>query len=255
VIVFFFAALFSFSIVAASFLEMRSVPPAAEAWLAEIILSDQSLWSLYRRVPYRHHKDHITELEAIFGALSGTVPFSGLSKPSRAVHISDSTWSHWKKLLKVDPPWRPSRRAHAAVRRIFTDLQEKALLRRIEPTYLDRGRYEYDENFRHYAMSFYKEIRQQLENDAKANPEAQRQLEVLPLFKASAPFIWDFRRRSRLSLQRQSLKRRCVATPESQETLMSHVKNYARRSSRKNLDINETNWRSASPGFWTWATA
>jgi hypothetical protein len=98
---------------AVAFLDMSSVPPTAETWLAEILLSDQTACSLSGRGPYRHHKDHIAQLEPIFAALSGTVPFGGLSKLSQAVHISDSTLSHWKKLPKVDPSWRPSRRASA----------------------------------------------------------------------------------------------------------------------------------------------
>jgi hypothetical protein len=49
------------SMVAVSFLEMSSAP-TAETWLAEILLSDQSSCSFDRRVPYRHHKDDITQL-------------------------------------------------------------------------------------------------------------------------------------------------------------------------------------------------
>jgi hypothetical protein len=99
-----------------SFLETRSVPPTPETWLAEIPLPGQLPCSFYRRVPHRHHKDHIAQLEPIFRSLSGTVPFGGLSKLSQVVHINDSALSHWTKLLKVDPSWRPPRRADAAPR-------------------------------------------------------------------------------------------------------------------------------------------
>jgi hypothetical protein len=118
-----FVALFSFFNGGRFISRNEQRPPTAETWLAEIPLSDQSPFSFYCCAPYCHH---ITQLEPIFRALSGTIPFGRLSTLSQAVRISDSTLSHWKKLLKVDPSWNPSRRAYAATRRIFTGLQEKA---------------------------------------------------------------------------------------------------------------------------------
>jgi hypothetical protein len=233
---------------------MSSVPPTAETWLVDALGEDPSTCTLYRRAPYHPHKDHVAQLEPIFRALSGTVPFGGLSKLSQSTHISDSTLSQWKTKLHADPTWRPSRLAYAMPRRIFTDDQEDILVERIRMTYLDRGLYYCDEDFRHDAFRFYEEIREQLEQEAGANPQAKRRLDNLPLFKASAPFIRDFRNRHRLSLRRPALKRRCPATREIQDAFIRRVQDLMSQYPHDRiLNVDETNWRSVSPGFWTWA--
>jgi hypothetical protein len=158
-------------------------------------------------------------------------------------------------MLHTDPSWRPSRRAYGIPRRIFSDDQEEILVERIRTAYLDRGLYYCDEDFRHDAFRFYEEVREQLEQEAATNPEARRRLDTLPLFKASAPFIRDFRARHRLSLRRPALKRRCAAPLETQEAFIQRVQGLISRYPHDRiLNVDETNWRSVSPGFWTWAT-
>jgi hypothetical protein len=234
---------------------MSSVPPTAEAWLEEVLGPDRSPCSLYRRPPYQHHKDHVDQLEPIFRALAGDVPFSGLSKLSQALRISDSTLFNWKKNLRTNPSWRPSRRAYAIPRRIFTEEQEDILVQRIRTSYLDHGLYYCDEDFRHDALRFYEEIHAQLKLDAATNPDAQRRLLCLPLFKATVPFIRDFRLRNRFSLRRPALKKRCAATVEMQEAFLQRVQTLLGQYPHDRIiNIDETNWRSVSPGFWTWAT-
>ena len=234
---------------------MSTVPPTAEAWLFDVLGSEGSPSTLYHRPPYHPHKDHVAQLEPIFRALSGNVPFGGLSKLSQSTHIPDSTLSQWKKTLHLDPSWRPSRRAYAMPRRIFTDEQEDILVDRIRRMYLDQALYYCDEDFRHDALRFYEELRNQLEQEAEVDPEAQGRLTTLPAFKASAPFISDFRARHRLSLRRPALKRRSAATIERQDAFIRYVQNMMlHRPHDRILNIDETNWRSVAPGFWTWAT-
>jgi hypothetical protein len=82
----FFAALFSFFNGGRFISRNEQCPSIAETWLAEIVLSDQSPCSLYRRVLHRHHKGYIAQLERIFRVLFGGILFGDLSKLLQAVH-------------------------------------------------------------------------------------------------------------------------------------------------------------------------
>jgi hypothetical protein len=81
---------------------MSSVPPTAESWLAQVLPPELLKHPISHRPPYQHHKDHMGELEPILRALSGTIPFGGLTKLSLATNIRDSTLSSWKKKLEFD---------------------------------------------------------------------------------------------------------------------------------------------------------
>jgi hypothetical protein len=100
---------------------------------------------------------------------------------------------HWKTMLQADLRWRSFRGAYATPRRIVMDEQEDILVQRIRKVDVDRGLCYCDEDFRLDAFRFSEEIRQQLENEARVNSEAQCRLETRPLFKASGRFIQDFR--------------------------------------------------------------
>jgi hypothetical protein len=209
---------------------------------------------IYRRQPYQHHKDHVGELEPVFRALSGAIPFGGLTKLSLATNIRDSTLSSWKKKLESDQSWRPSRLAYRQPHRIFSDAQEDGLIRRIRTRFLDRGYYYCDEDFRLDALKFYEEIRSELEQRALVDDEARHRLERLPLFKASNRFTADFRARNRLSLRRPTLKRRCPVSKVQQEEFVLRVSRLLEQHPHDRvLNIDETNWKVVAGGFWTWA--
>jgi hypothetical protein len=127
---------------------MSDTPPTTERWPATVLSPEHWPYPLYHRAPYHHHKDHTNQLEPICQALCGDIPYGGLSKLLQAIHISDSTLSHWKKMLMVNSSWRPSRRASAMPRRIFSDEQEDQLIARIRRKNLDNGLYYCDEDFR-----------------------------------------------------------------------------------------------------------
>jgi hypothetical protein len=151
----------------------------------------------------------VEELEPIFRALSGTIPFGGLTKLSLATNIRHSTFSSWKKKLEFDQSWCPSRAAYRRPHRILTDAEEDELIRRIRTGFLDRG-YDYcDEDFRLDAMNFYEEIPSELEQRGLVDEEVRHRLDRLPLFKASNRFVADFRTRNQFSFRRPTLKRRC----------------------------------------------
>jgi hypothetical protein len=97
-------------------------------------------------------------LEPIFRALSGYIPYGGLSRLAGRVGLKVTTLSSWKRMLARDPAWRPSRDAYALPRRIFTDAQEARLLGRILGEYLYKGLFYCDEDFKIDALKFHQEI-------------------------------------------------------------------------------------------------
>jgi hypothetical protein len=125
------------------------------------------------------------------------------------MRISESTLSSWRTRLRKTPDWRPSRRAYALPRRIFTGDQEDQLVTRIKTRYLEDNLFYCDEDLKLDALHFYEEIRSELEERALDDPEAEKRLQTMPLSKASAPFILGFRYRNRLTLRRPLLKPRC----------------------------------------------
>jgi hypothetical protein len=75
----------------------------------------------------------------------------------------------------------------------------------------------------------------------------------MPEFKASAPFVQDFRARNGMALRRPSLKRRRRVTEAEMTQFIHHVKQVMTRIPSESLvNLDETNWRSASPDFLTW---
>jgi hypothetical protein len=97
-------------------------------------------------------------------------------------------------------------------------------------------------------------MRNELEERALDGPEAEKRLQTMPLFKASAPFICDFRCRSRLALRKPSLKGRCHVNEEAVAAFISRVGILLDHvPAERILNLDETNWRSVSAGFLTWA--
>jgi hypothetical protein len=167
-----------------------------------VLSSNTGKFPLYKRRLHQHQKNHTEELEPIFRALREYMLFAGLESLSRATHISESTLSSWRTKLRKTPDWRPSRRAYALPRRIFTDGQEEQLAERIKMRYLRENLFDCDEDFKLDALHFCGEIRSELKERAFDGPEAEKGLQTMPFFKASAPFIRDFRCRNRLALRR-----------------------------------------------------
>jgi hypothetical protein len=97
---------------------------------------------------YQHHNDHIPQLECIFSALRTDISFGGLFLLSKQTHINELTLSTWRKNLRNDVGWRPSRRSCARAQCIFTDAQEQERIRKLRAEFLDKGLYYCDEDFR-----------------------------------------------------------------------------------------------------------
>jgi hypothetical protein len=195
----------------------------------------------------------VEKLDPIFRALSGTIPFGGLTKLSLATNICDSTLSSWKKKLEFDQSWHPSRPAYRRSRRIFTDAEEDELIRRIRTRFLDRGYYYCDEDFRLDALNFYEEIRSELEQRALVDEEARHRPDRLPLFKASNRFVADFRTCNRVSLRCPALKRHCRVSKGQQEEFLLRVARLLEQYPHDRvLNVDETSWKVVAGGFWTW---
>jgi hypothetical protein len=95
-----------------------------------------------------------------------------------------------------------------------------------------------------------------LEERALDDPEAEKRQQTMPLFKASAPIIRDFRCRNRFTLRRPSLKSRCHVNEETVTAFISLVGDLLDHvPAERILNLDETNWKSISAGFLTWARA
>jgi hypothetical protein len=176
-----------------------------------------------------------------------------MAELSRRTHIGESTLCAWKRKLGTNPAWRPSRRAYALPRRIFTDEQEDRLVDRIVTDYLSKGLFYCDEDFKLDARRFYDEICAELEEKAAFNPEDAARLHRMPDFKVSGPFIRDFRSRHGMALRRPSLRRRRRVTEEEMTEFVHRVEDVMGRIPPERIvNLDETNWRSVSPGFLTW---
>jgi hypothetical protein len=120
-------------------------------------------------------------------------------------------------MLRTNPSWRPSSRADAKPRRIFTDAQEDALVERTRTSRLAQGHYRCNEGFRHTALRFDEKIHEQLDYEALMKPEAQHRLESLRLFKMTAL--------SSEALPAQSL---FIAAPINEEAMRSNTRSTRR---------------------------
>jgi hypothetical protein len=128
----------------------------ADSWIDQH-LSPQQL-SVYKRGPDKHHKDNLARLEPIFRMLQACPRVTGLMKAlAKRTGISRSTLSTWKANLLSDPSWRPRRIHYASARRIFSDEQERELATRIATTYIAKGLFYTDADFKLDALRFYHE--------------------------------------------------------------------------------------------------
>jgi hypothetical protein len=122
--------------------------------------------------------------------------------------------------------------------------------------YLEENLFYCDEDFKLAGLHFYEEIRSELEGRAHNGPEAEKRLQTIPLFKASAPFIRDFLCRNRLALRRPSLKRRYHVNEETVTAFISRVGDLLNHVPAEGiLNLDETNWKFVSAGFLTWVCA
>jgi hypothetical protein len=70
-------------------------------------------------------------------------------------NIAASTLQRWKAKVNAHPTWRPSHQAYSDVKRISTDEQEKRLLTRVMASFLEKGLYHSDAEFRVDALRFH----------------------------------------------------------------------------------------------------
>jgi hypothetical protein len=107
-----------------------------------------------------------------------------------------------------------------------------------------RNTLSFDADSRHDALRFYEEIRQQLAMTLQTTRKRRaacmlflRSRQQLPSFEISACEI-DFP----------------CGGQNVRSDLLGHQKHRNQDSYNRIIGIDEMNWRSVSPGFWTWAT-
>lgn len=75
---------------------------------------------------------------------------------SEITGIPMSTLSTWRGNLIDNPNWRPSRSNYGKQKRIFSDKEEEELMNEIQTTYLDKGLFYSDQDFRYDVLQFFK---------------------------------------------------------------------------------------------------
>jgi hypothetical protein len=228
---------------------MSTIPISdVQAWLSSFMTPEELAVPLYKRPPYKKHKDHITELTPVFQALMGDLPYRGLTALSKVTGISTSTLGTWKAHLATNPDWRPSRAAYADHRRIFTDNEEAKLILWVTHTYLESGLYYTDSDFQLDCRMFYNLL------DQDESGELADEDIIRPRFQASRQFVQDFRHRHRMALRRPSMKRRRTVSKEELEAFVERARHVMEQyPANRVINVDETNWRAMAPGFLTWA--
>jgi hypothetical protein len=128
-------------------------------------------------------------------------------------NIPTQTVYTWNKILRVSPEWRPSRERYREAHRIFTDPEERALMARINHTYLTERLFCCDPVYQKEALKLAADIVARIEARSPAAAAVGEQCRGLLMFKASRHFVSDFRTRHTISLRRPALKRRPAVDP------------------------------------------
>jgi hypothetical protein len=111
-----------------------------------------------------------------------------------------------------------------------------------------------DAEFKIDALRFHYEILCESEGITPETELTVAQMERIDKFKASAPFIKDFRDQDRFSLRRPSFKRRPGPTEADMQEFIAEVQSYLQNSPPERIiNIDETNWKTVAGGFMTWA--
>jgi hypothetical protein len=237
---------------------LRAFFSTAAEWIEQIRGPELTDEMVYKRGPYRQHKDKGKELQWVFQGLAGgtcEVPRGGIAALSKATGIPDSTLDTWKRRLADDPSWRPTRKAYVYRKRIFSDFEEDLLLEQINKNFLSKGYYYSDQDFKLDALRFYQSRIAQREQQAllgslshPPNPVETRR------FICSAKFVQGFRKRHRLSLRRPRFKRRTrVTEAQIQEFIERTTEIMTHYPRNRIINLDETNWKAVAAGFLTWA--
>jgi hypothetical protein len=230
-------------------------PPSPVEWLDRFLSDKKVAPSVFRRRPYIRHKDNLEALEWVFQALSDkTMPRGTIVVIHHTVNVPLSTLYTWYKIIRLAPNWRPTHKAYADAKRVFTDPEEYELLHRVHVKFLDKGLVFCDADFRLEALKFRDLVADRLEKQAETNPAVVDRWHEVLCFRASAHFAKHFRHRHVMSLRRPSLKRRPVATDDEIQQFINTIHEILWRTPPDRvINIDETNWRMVAAGFLTWA--
>ena len=212
---------------------------------------------IYKRKRYLNHKDKIEQLEDVFQWLLEDIanPLvhnrGGKKLISEITGIPVSTLSTWRSNLMENPNWRPSRTNYGKQKKIFTDTEEEELIEYIQNTYLKKGLFYSDQDFRYDVLQFYrKKAFQEIEDMQLGFCQKQK----IKKFRCSPSFIISFRKRWQQRLRRPNFKRRPNVTFEQKENFISKVKEAIKKyGGNLVFNMDETNYRIVNNKFMTWA--
>jgi hypothetical protein len=224
----------------------------AKPWATSLPLEFLPNLTVYKRPGYKKHKDRLDDLEWLFKILQREVGYGSIAKLSKWTKIPESTIRTWKAKIEDDPTWRPSRKAYSDAKHIFTDVQEERLLTEVMSSFLEKGLYYSDSDFKVDALRFHQKLIEEAEAEALATGRTDPI--VVPPFKCSPHFIASFRKRHIMSLRRPRLTRRPTTNDAQIQAFVERVRELIRDTPRERIiNIDETNWRTVAPGFKTWA--
>lgn len=148
---------------------------------------------IYKRAPYKDHKSKTEEIPLVIEALKNAKR-GYIKKISLQTNISINTLKDWKKKLKKDPNFSPTRPKYGISRRIFTEEEENEIADFIKEQIIRRGYFFNDDDFRELIMSEY--IRKYKDSD-----------DIIP-FNASDGYIVNFKNKHKISSKKCHVKRR-----------------------------------------------
>ena len=170
---------------------------------------------------------------------------------SEITGIPMSTLSTWRGNLIDNPNWRPSRSNYGKQKRIFSDKEEEELMNEIQTTYLDKGLFYSDQDFRYDVLQFFK--RKTLREIEEIQLGFLKK-EKIKKFRCSPSFIISFRERWEKRLRRPNFKRRPNVSNEQKENFLNKVKEAIKKYGQNLVfNMDETNYRVINNRFMTWA--
>ena len=163
-------------------------------------------------------------------------------KLSKLSDIPETTLKYWKRCLTINNDWRPWNNNHGLGHRIFTNDEEIAIKEFIVSNFLSQGYYFTDEDFVDIASQAY------LEKNHQNNQMIQKD------FLISRGFIYDFKKRNRISSRRPHVKRRPLISETDKNEFIQKIQNLlSTKDHSRIINADETSWKCFPCGIFTWS--
>jgi hypothetical protein len=133
------------------------------------------------------------------------------AKVQNLTGIPETNLRRWRRLIAEDPEWQPWHTQHGEHRRVFSALEETAIVPFIVDKCISQGLIFTDADFREVAMNAFL---------SKYSPSK----DLPPPFQCSAGFINSFKSRNRLTSQKIHYKRRPAVTEDQRQKWIGMIR-------------------------------